>query len=179
MARMGIVELCSTPVLVMKTEQVLQIFGLLVNAGLAMSTLVVFLIVRCFIYKNRTRAIDAEVYIEEGQMILKISNRLPVSVFVTSLIWNVGMIFKNRFIYRRPSAENLEIPPKGVIQLVLQEDELKALRQFLVRFLERWSTFFVQRGLEVGTCISGKQEIYYYSLRYDVIRNLLMDQRLP
>ena len=165
----------------MNSEQIQQLLGLLVNAGLAMSTLVVFLIARYLVYKSRVRGADVEVLMEEGssRMVIAISNSLTVPIFVTGLIWNVGVLFKSKLLWEQASKESpsLEIPAGGRAQLVLQGKELKGIGQTILHSLRAWPGFFAERSIEVGVCIVGRQDIRYHSMTRPAAHALLEGAR--
>ncbi len=164
----------------MNAEQVQQLLGLLVNAGLAMSTLVVFLIARYLVYKSRVRGADVEVRMEEGgRMVIAISNSLTVPIFVTGLIWNVGVLFKSKLLWEHISKENssLEVPAGGRAQFVLQGKELKGVSQTILHSLGVWPAFFAERSIEVGLCIVGRQDVRYHSIARPTAHALLEGAR--
>jgi hypothetical protein len=161
------------------SEQVQQILGLLVNACLAMSTLVVFFIARYLVYKNRRDAISVEIQTEKGsqQMTIEISNNLAIPIFVTGLVWEAGVLFKNQLTWQQPVIENTEISPGRTMQLVLEGDELKALYRFLLSSLRGWPALFTARGIKIAICLAGKQAPPCRLLAYHTARSVLKAAR--
>ncbi len=163
----------------MTAEEVQQILGLIINAGLAMSTLVIFCIARYLICKNRRNAISVEIQIEKEsqQMTIKISNNLAIPIFVTGLVWETGILLKNRLMWQQLAKEHAEISPGGMMQLVSEGDELKTLYRFLLSSLRGWPTLFAEHGMRIAICLAGKQSVSYCPLAYHTARSVLKAAR--
>ncbi len=156
----------------MTSEEIQQISGLLINAGLAMSTLIVFFLARSWVHKSK-KIFVTELRTEEDahQITLKISNSCPETIRVTNIIWDAGILLKDQLACQQ--IRNTKIVPNGTLQLVLKGAELKTLYQFLLSALKGWPIFFAARGIKVAVRISGRKDIHYQSITYCTAKRLL------
>lgn|GEM_PF-3921998 len=156
----------------MTSEEIQQILGLLINAGLAMSTLIVFFLARSWVHRNK-EIVAMELQTEEDphRITLKIYNSCPETIHITNIIWDAGVLLKDQFMW--PQIRTAKIAPGGTLQLTLKGSELKTLYQFLLSVLKGWPSFIAKRRIRVAVRISENKDIHYQSIAYSSAKHLL------
>ncbi|PWU06176.1 MAG: hypothetical protein C5B47_07925 [Verrucomicrobia bacterium] len=155
----------------MTGKDIQQISGLLVNAGLAMSTLIIFFLARSWVRKDR-RMVAVELRTEKNsrEIALEISNICPETVYITSVVWDVGLLLKTQLTTPRDA----KIIPGDALQLVLKGPELRTLYKFLLSALKGWPFIFAAAcGIRIAVRIAGNKRIDYQTIRYCSAKRLL------